>query len=105
MPGFVLHVGATVQCAHAGTAQPTVPNPRVLVSGQPSVTLTCPYVIAGCPFPPVTGGPCVTAQWVIGALRVTSDGIPLLIQSGVAVCVPTGTPLLPTVTQTRVTAA
>ena len=104
MPGFVLHVGAMVQCAHAGMAQPTVPNPRVLLSGQPSVTLTSPYVIAGCPFPPVTGGPCVTGQWVLGALRVTSEGTPLLIQSGVAVCVPTGTPLLPTVTQTRVTA-
>ena len=35
MPGFVLHVGATVLCAHGGQAQPTAPNPRVLVSGQP----------------------------------------------------------------------
>ena len=38
MPGFLLHVGATVLCAHAGQAQPTVPNPRVLVGGQPTVT-------------------------------------------------------------------
>ena len=29
MPGFLLHVGATVLCAHGGQAQPTVPNPRV----------------------------------------------------------------------------
>ena len=104
MPGFVLHVGAMVQCAHAGMAQPAVPNPRVMVSAQPSVTLSSPYVIAGCPFPPVSGGPCVTGQWVLGTVRVTSDGVPLLIQGGVAVCVPTGTPLLPTVTQTRVIA-
>ena len=42
MPGFLLHVGATVLCAHGGQAQPTVPNPRVTVSGQPIVTLPAP---------------------------------------------------------------
>ena len=26
MPGFLLHVGATVLCAHGGQAQPTAPN-------------------------------------------------------------------------------
>ena len=39
MPGFLLHVGAQVKCAHAGLATPTVPNPRVTVSGQPTVTM------------------------------------------------------------------
>ena len=33
MPGPLLHLGATVLCAHGGQAQPTAPNPRVLVSG------------------------------------------------------------------------
>jgi hypothetical protein len=33
MPGFLLHVGATVLCAHGGQATPTAPNPRVMVSG------------------------------------------------------------------------
>ena len=27
MPGFVLHAGATVLCAHGGQAQPTVAEP------------------------------------------------------------------------------
>jgi hypothetical protein len=105
MPGFLLHVGATVVCAHGGQAQPTVPNPRVTVMGQPTVTMAAPYVVAGCPFPPPPNGngPCVSAQWVTAALRVTSNGQPLLLLDSQAVCVPTGTPLLPTVTQTRVT--
>jgi hypothetical protein len=103
MPGFVLHVGAMVQCAHGGVAQPLSPNPRVLVSGQPVVTLASPYSIAGCAFPPVSGGPCVTAQFVVGATRVLATGVPVLLQTGVAVCVPTGTPLVVGVTQTRVT--
>ncbi|WP_321930951.1 hypothetical protein [Paraburkholderia guartelaensis] len=105
MPGFLLHVGATVMCSHGGQAQPTVPNPRVTVSGMPSVTLSTPYVIAGCALPPPTAanGPCVTGQFVTAALRVTSNGQPLLLLDSAAVCAPTGTPLIVTVTQTRVT--
>ena len=33
----LLHVGAQVLCSHGGLASPTTPNPRVLLSGQPSV--------------------------------------------------------------------
>ena len=54
MPGFLLHLGATVLCSHAGQAQPTAVNPRVLVNGQPIVTMTSPYVVAGCTLPPPT---------------------------------------------------
>jgi len=104
MPGFLLHVGATVLCAHGGQAQPTVPNPRVLLSGAPSVQMTAPWLVAGCPFVPVAPLPCVTAQWLVGTTRVTSNGQPLLVQSSQAICAPTGAPLLPLVTQTRVTA-
>jgi len=104
MPGFLLHQGAIVLCSHAGQAQPTAPNPRVLVNGMPTVTLPTPYVIAGCalPPPPAANGPCVTAQFVTSAVRVTSNGLPLLLLDSQAVCVPTGTPLLITMTQTRV---
>ena len=104
MPGFLLHVGATVMCMHGGQAQPTLPNPRVLVGGQPIVTQPTPYVVAGCPFvPPGGNGPCVTAQWVVGAARVFASGAPVLLQTGQAVCAPTGTPLNIILTQTRVT--
>jgi len=106
MPGFLLHVGATVLCAHGGQAQATVPNPRVLVSGQPTVALTAPWVVAGCalPPPPAANGPCVTAQWLVGTTRVLSNGQPLLVQSSQAICAPTGTPLIIAVTQVRASA-
>ncbi len=105
MPGFLLHLGATVLCAHAGQAQPTVPNPRVTVSGQPTVALPGPWIVAGCtlPPPPAANGPCITAQYVTAATRVTSNGQPLLLLDSQAICAPTGTPLLPVLTQTRVT--
>ena len=92
-------------CAHAGQATPAVPNPRVTVSGQPAVTLASPYLVVGCPFvPPGGNGPCVTAQFVTAATRVTSNGQPLLLLDSQAICAPTGTPLLILVTQVRVTA-
>jgi hypothetical protein len=102
MPGFLLHSGATVLCTHGGQALPTLPNPRVRVAGQPVTTQPSPYTVAGCPFVPPAAGPCVTAQWVVGALRVLAGGQPVLLQSSVAVCAPTGTPLNVVATQTRV---
>ena len=92
-------------CSHGGQAQPTVPNPRVSVSGQPTVAMTSPYVVAGCAFPPppAANGPCVSAQFITGSTRITSGGQPLLLLDSQALCVPTGTPLLITVTQVRVT--
>ena len=104
MPGPLLHLGATVLCSHGGQATPSAPNARVLVSGQPVATMTAPYMVAGCPFVPPSPGPCVTAQWIVAATRVTSNGQPLLVMSGQAICMPTGAPLLPIVAQTRVSA-
>lgn len=106
MPGAILHVGATVMCSHGGQATPTVPNPRVMVSGQPTVLQTAPYAVAGCAMPPPTAGngPCVTAQWVTGSVRVLSLGQPFALQTGQSLCTPTGTPLIPSVVQPRVLA-
>jgi hypothetical protein len=104
MPGFLLNFGATVLCSHLGQAQPTIPNPRVSVMGQPTVTLPTPYVVAHCvlPPPPAANGPCVTAQFVTSALRITSNGQPLLLQDSQSICAPSGTPLLILLTQLRV---
>jgi len=106
MPGLLVHVGAQVMCSHAGQAQPSVPNTRVTVGGQPTVALSSPYTVAGCTFPPppAANGPCVTGQWLTGTTRVTSNGQPLVVNAGTSICTPTGTPMIAAVTQTRVTA-
>ena len=105
MPAPILHMGATILCAHGGQAMPTVPSPRVQVSGMPIATIAAPYTVAGCAFvPPAGNGPCVTAQWTMGAVQVMSEGQPVAILTGVATCVPTGTPLVPVVAQMRVLA-
>jgi hypothetical protein len=76
-----------------------------MINGMPIATIAAPYSIAGCAFvPPAGNGPCVTAQWVVGALQVLSQGQPVAIMTGVATCVPTGTPLMPMMAQTLVLA-
>ena len=103
MPGFLLHAGATVLCAHGGQAQATQPNPRVLVGNQPVVTQSAPHTIAGCPFPPPPQGtgPCVCAQWTVAATRVLAGNVPVLLGDSQATCTPTGTPVQVVVTQVR----
>jgi hypothetical protein len=106
MPGFLLHVGATVVCSHAGEAQPDVPNLRVRVTGQPTVTVAAPYTVEGCTLPPpdAGNGPCVSAKFTLetSAQRITSNGQPLLLFASQAICTPSGTPLKIMETQTRV---
>ncbi|CAG9170131.1 hypothetical protein LMG23992_01475 [Cupriavidus laharis] len=104
MPAPVLHLGATVLCSHAGQATPLSPVPRVLLSGQPAVTLASPYAVAGCALTGSPNPPCATGQWLAGAVRVMAMGVPLATMAGQSTCVPTGTPMLPVAAQTRVLA-
>jgi hypothetical protein len=103
MAAPALHLGAVVLCTHAGPATPVAPFPRVLLSGQPAVTLASPYAITGCA---LTGSapPCVTGQWLTGAARVLAGGTPLVTVAGSSTAVAPGTPLLPVSFQVRVLA-
>ena len=101
---FLIQMGATVLCAHGGQATPVAPNPRVLLSGQPSLLLSAPWVVAGCPLVPPPLPPCVSGQWLTGTVRVLSNGQPLVVQSGSGITLPNGTPMLPITMQPRVSA-
>src|SRR5919197_1542856 len=102
MPAPILHLGATVLCTHAGQASPLAPFPRVMVSAQRAVTRPSPYAIAGCALTGTPTPPCVPGQWMLGAMRVLAGGTPVATMLGQSTCVPTGTPMLPVVAQTRV---
>lgn len=105
MPGFLVNVSSMVKCAHGGMATPSAGFPRVLAAGQPVVLITAPYQVAGCalPPPPAANGPCVTGVFSVASTRVLANGMPILLLDSKALCVPTGTPLLVALTQTRVT--
>ena len=105
MPGFLLHLGAQVICAHPpGQATPVVTNPRVKVSGQPIVVQTTQYAVAGCGLTGTPTAPCATASWITAAARVKANGVPVLLQDSRSLCAPTRTPLTVLATQTRVKA-
>jgi hypothetical protein len=104
VPAPALHLGAVVTCTHAGPATPVAPFPRVLLSGQPLVTIASPYAVTGCALTGTPNPPCVTGQWLTGAVRVLAGGVPVATMVGTSTCIPTGTPMLPLSAQPRVLA-
>jgi hypothetical protein len=97
-------VGGVVTCSHSGPATPASPFPRVLLTGQPVVTIASPYAVTGCALTGTGAPPCATGQWATGATRVLAGGQPVVTMAGASTCVPTGTPLVPVSAQTRVIA-
>ena len=96
-------------CSHAGKGQLVAPNPRVMLSGVPVPVIASPFVVAGCtmPPPPAGNGPDVTGMWIppTGTVRVTSMGMPLVVQSSQSTCLITGAPgIIMMPGQVRVTA-
>lgn len=119
MPGFMLHVGATVQCTHFAPAATAPTQPRVLVSGQPVAVSSNVILVAGCLFQvPTPAGvpkpqPCVTVKWAMLSTRVKVMGQPVLLQpspgTGMGMCqsieqIPQGPPTV-SVMQMRVFAS
>lgn len=104
MPGFLLHIGAQVQCSHGGLAEPAGGDPGVMVGGQPVITIDSIYAIQGCPFtvPPGVSQPCLTADFITASTRITAQGQPVLLQDSQSICAPNETPLVIGLTQTRV---
>jgi len=105
MPG-VLTSKAVVMCSHGGVCQPPMASPRVRISGAPALMLRNPWIVAGCPA--LTGGNpsqgCMTASFQSAAVRVMASGQPLLLQSSVAIAMPSGLPVTVAGTQARVMA-
>ncbi len=114
MPGFLLHVGATVQCTHAAVATTPPAQPRVLVSGLPVATVANLWTVAGCPFtvPGPKPQPCIRIQWTMPSARVLVNGQPAVLAPapgpGAGLClsaeqIPQGPPIVGAV-QARVSA-
>jgi hypothetical protein len=104
MPGFLLHVGAVVQCTHGIPAIIPPMQPRVLVSAQPVAPFTSIITVAGCPFVvALKPQPCVTIRWLMPSTRVLVMGQPAAVIAapgpGPAICqspdqIPNGPPIV-----------
>jgi hypothetical protein len=104
MSGFVLHVGASVQCSDLGQAQPQSSFGRVLLSGQEVITIRDRYAITNCSLASTSTPPCLTGQFTRGAARVFAGGSSVATLDSQSTCTPTGTPLRPLSAQQRVRA-
>jgi hypothetical protein len=105
---FVLDANSVLQCPHAAPIRHTPSQIRVSILGAPVLTLSDVGTIAGCAFtlPGPKPSPCTTTQWVRGALRVSINGVPVLLQDSQGVCkspeqAPQGAPI-PGAVQARV---
>jgi hypothetical protein len=108
--GYLLQVGATIQCPHGGSASITSTNQRVKAGGQPVALANDTTTVSGCSFQvPIGTGtkpqPCVTVQWLVPATRVKIGGQFALLKESQGLCqsadqIPAGPPNV-AVTQMR----
>jgi hypothetical protein len=87
MPGYLLHIGAVVQCTHGAPSAAAPSAPRVFVSGQPVATVASVWSVTGClfqiPAPPGTvPSPCLTVQWATPSGRIFVGGSAAMLQPG-----------------------
>jgi len=119
MPGFLLHIGAGMQCFHAAPATVISKQPKVLVGMKPVTTIDPTAIVAtvtGCLFqvPILPTGtkpqPCVTVKWTQPSTRFKVNGLPAALAPspgpGPGVCqsaeqIPQGAPIVGIV-QTKV---
>lgn len=106
MPGFIQTANSVILCAHGGKVTAVALSPRVKVMGAPVILQPPPLTVGGCanPPPPVNLGPCVTVTFTNGSVRVKTMGMPMLLQDGIGIAAPTGTPASIVPTQVRVKA-
>ena len=87
MSGFLMQVGASVICPHAGQVSIISTNTRVLAGGQPVATMSDTFVVAGCAFTVrPKPQPCVKVQWLVPAARVLVNGQPAILQTSTGLC-------------------
>lgn len=104
MPGPFVTVGAQIKCPHGGTVSVVPTNFRAKATQQSIALLNGQYPIAGCPFqvpvgPAMKPQPCVRVQWLVGALRVKVNRVPVLVRTSTGLCfsiegIPQGPPII-----------
>lgn len=106
MAGNIMHKDALVICDHApGIANADSPDPNVLVSGKPVMTILRSYTITGCALTGTTSPACVSGMWLQGAQKVLVGGLPVAIDSGTSICIASGGKLNSKIVQQRVQAS
>jgi hypothetical protein len=101
-----LTVGSLAICPHGGQISAITENNRVFIAGQPAVTQSDVFAIAGCAFRVAVHHPCIFTKWLVPAMRILIEGKPAILQNSIGICqsadqAPQGPPVILT-TQERV---
>jgi hypothetical protein len=113
MGDYLVHVSASINCSHGGSATIMPSQQRVKVAGNFVAVLADTTTVAGCSFQvPIGTGtkpqPCVKIQWAVPATRVKVNQQFALIKTSSGVCqsaeqIPQGPPTIAS-TQVKVKA-
>lgn len=109
MADFILTTASSLMCPHGGQVQLSSGNSQVLINGNPALLLSDRHTVSGCPFqvpagPGTKPQPCVSVQWLVGAVQTRVGDVPVLLQSSVGLClsaeqIPQGPPSVSQVQQ------
>jgi len=88
MPGFILHIGASMICPHGGQISAISSNTQVTVGGgQIAATAADNFIVTGCIFNiSSVPHPCITAKWLVNATRVLINGQPAVLNDAIGIC-------------------
>ncbi len=94
MPGQVLTIMSQVKCTHGGTAILTTANAKVMADNAFALLESDIHAVVGCPFTVGTKySPCVKIEWTLGATKMKSNEIKVLVRSSIGKCInPEGAP-------------
>ena len=108
MPGPVLTIGSTVQCAHLGAGKAVNPVTQVTINGRAVIALSTTYSITACQAPAMSSGTlpvCATAQFSIApSTKVFTKLGALILGTSNGTSLPNGTPLVVIPDQVKVNA-
>ncbi|GHJ47490.1 hypothetical protein Cs7R123_48320 [Catellatospora sp. TT07R-123] len=86
MSGSLLTTTATMTCPHGGTVTALPTQSRVTLGGGQAVYATDTFVVAGCPFAPVSPHPCVRVQWQLTSQKGSGGEVAALTADSVGFC-------------------
>ena len=109
MPSPILTTASTVTCPHGASVTLTTSNTIAKAEGAPFLLVSDIHTVSGCPFqipaaPSPIPSPCLTVRWLVGAMQTNVNGVPVLLQTSVGLCisamqVPQGPPTIVNVQQ------
>ena len=87
----VLTTASQVQCMHGGQALLVTTNSELFAGGSPVLLQSDLPAVVGCPFTAgVVYSPCVSVQWETAATSLSVNGVGVLSQISVGICLNAG---------------